>query len=703
MMKWNLLHKNQLPTLLIAGLVAASSSALAQTKLYVSLVGNDKYNGLTTTTNRKLNEGPKRTIEGARDQIRKWRYANKLDPKGVEVIVLPGRYYMRRGVLFTGTDNGFVDGPIVWKAQTPGSVIIDGGRQVTVWRNLTGDAANAVAPELRSKIKVASLKSLGISKPTINRREALGASSGSMPELFFDGARMPIAQYPNGDNWLRVDNSTQPDPKVFRVDTERFKNWKFNNDLFVYGFLTQDYADNYERVQVDSNRVATLETSLYGTVKPNQPYRFVNILEEVDTPGEYAMNPKRGLIYFYPPSTIGKKAFVSFVDQPLFDVRNTQNVRFENLVFQYGRRHGMSIAGGQNVHVRGCRFYNIGVDGLKVTYSKDSVIDSNDFERIGETAITVSGGQQQTLTPGNNSVTNNWIRYSAERTRTYRPGILVQGVGQYVAYNRIENMPSMAIWLYGNNHMIERNEISNACMEVNDAGAIYQGREITGTGSVIQFNLVQGVLSRLIDPETNKPKGATYAVYLDDMQANITVRNNVFRNNSGGIVLGGGRLHKIQNNVFMDNKVDVFADARGLTHHAAMSFWTSQLAAIDVNHPAYVAQYPWLQNFLNDEPRIPKGVKIENNAYINTVETYRAWNDVLTMRDKNGDLCLTRTNNYSGGNPGFVNETVNDFRVLPGSNAAGFTGFDISSDRGLQITNYRTSVQPLAEALPRLD
>lgn len=680
-----------------------ASSATAKVTLYVSLGGNDKWDGLAPKSVKKTLIGPKRTLDGARDALRKLKQYNNFPADGAEIVLLPGRYFLRVGFRLSPMDNGTAENPIVYRAQTPGTVILDGGKVLTVWRKPSA-ANKARFPEaVRAKVLQASLSSLGISKLGLIRRGAMLRPTNTMPELFCDDQRMPLAQYPNDNSYLPITPDSATTAQNFRVNDEHAQAWDWSKDIWAYGFFYDTWADGYDKVAFDKNsRVASLANPAYQGITKNGRYKFMNVMEELDQPGEWSYDNKTKSVFFLPPGgSVARRVVVSTMDDTLLRLEGASHLRFSGITFQYARKHGAIVNSSENVVLSGCTFQNLGVDGVVFENSKKCGVDSSNFTGVGETAIKLHGGDRPSLTPGENFATNNWIHGCAEKVRTYRPGIEIDGVGNYASNNRIENMPMQAINIWGNNHLVEKNEIGNVVRETNDAGAIYLGYDQTARGNVVRYNIVQDVVARVPDND-GKPRYQAFGIYLDDMNSGTTVYGNVMRRCSGGMVFGGGRNNTVVNNVFESNRVDLFADARGLNSPQKFyDLWNAQFSRINPNTAPF-NQYPGLAGFLDDEPLYPKYNVFTNNVFTKSATQTMTWHDVLTGSTPRGAKMVNFSSNYVGENPGFMNPAANDYRLLPGANAtsSGFQSLDTSSSVGLQITDGRKEVPTMEGVYP---
>ena len=92
-------------------------------------------------------------------------------------------------------------------------------------------------------------------------------------------------------------------------------------------------------------------------------------------------------------------------------------------------------------------------------------------------------------------------------------------------------------------------------------------------------------------------------------------------------MIGGGRDNRIVNNIFINCSPSVHVDARGLGLRGdTFREWLKEAVEkgtiscrdipIAFSKPPYSTRYPQLLNFLNDEPKAPKGNVISNNICV---------------------------------------------------------------------------------------
>jgi hypothetical protein len=136
----------------------------------------------------------------------------------------------------------------------------------------------------------------------------------------------------------------------------------------------------------------------------------------------------------------------------------------------------------------------------------------------------------------------------ARLKRTYAPAIHLDGCGNRIAHNRFERIPSSAMRIEGNDHLIELNVIQHVVQESDDQGGLDMFGNPLYRGVVIRWN-------RWSDITGGTHCGAA-GVRLDDMISGVTVHGNVFERcgavQFGGVQIHGGKENVVDNNLFID-------------------------------------------------------------------------------------------------------------------------------------------------------
>lgn len=652
---------------MILGVLTMTQAAEGLT-LYVATNGNDAYSGRTAT--RTAKDGPFRSLERARDEIRKLKAAGPLPERGFTVEIQPGVYEFDKPLELTEADSGGDNAPIVWRAKAGGEVRFVGGRVVKGWKPVTDKAVlKRLAPATRDKVLVADLSALGIQ----DYGQPSGgwvSPTGNNTELFFADQPMNIARWPN-KGFAHVANVTAELPvdvrgtkgsmaaKIVYDPTEigdRIEAWRQERDLWLHGWWFWDWAE--ERQPVESidplNRLITLKQPPkhpFGYRKGQWFYAF-NALCELDEPGEYYLDRQAHRLYFWPPSPVSKALATISVTPTLVSMKDTANVTWRGIIFETARNVPVTITNGQGNRLAACVIRNCGGYAVSMSGTRNGVVGC-DIYGCGSGGVVMDGGNRATLTHADNYVDNCHIHHYARWNRILKPAVNVNGCGNRVTHNLIDNAPHKAILFGGNDHLIEYNEIHSVVYESNDAGVMYGGYDWTMRGHQIRFNYLHHIYGF-------ESRGCV-GVYLDDMFSSANIFGNVFYKVPRAAFIGGGRDTTIENNVFVDCTPAIHVDARGLGWASgAYDTLVKRLKAMPYETDLWKMRYPGLAETLDQEPMAPHGNVVARNICVGG-----KWEEV-EGKARPGVLFV---DNLVGEDPHFVDATKENFQLKSDSPA----------------------------------
>lgn len=607
-------------------------------EVYVALHGSD--------TNSGTRARPFATLERARDAVRQLRRDGQLG-RGPVTIWLGGGDYLRTNALeLTAADSGTPEVPVIWRAHKNEPVRLLGGCKLSGFGPVTDPAVLARLPEpARGGVVQVSLASLGVTDfGTMSSRGFGRPLSPAHCELFFGGRPTTLARWPNEGEWERIagypDAGARKDEHGgnlgrledgFNYSGDRPRGWRDTSDLWVHGYWAWDWANSYERVasmDLDRRLVKTAAPhGLYGFRK-GQRFYFLNLLEELDRPGEWFLDRKAGILYFWPPNSgAGQDAsapetLLSLLGGPLLKLTEVSHVTFGGLVLEATRGSAVQIHGGTSNRIAGCLIRNIGNYGVTITGGKGHGVLSCDIFDTGDGGVSMDGGDRQTLRPGGHFVENCHFARQGRWSKCYVPAVLMGGVGQRASHNLIHDHPHCAILFNGNDHLIEFNEIHHIALETGDVGAIYTGRDYTYRGNRIRHNFIH---------DTGGVGMGSMGVYMDDCVSGTEIFGNIFYKVQRAAFLGGGRDHQVRNNIFVDCNYAVELDGRGMD---ASPVWhdmvdqTMRQRLAEVPPALYRDRYPALKTLdrYYGPPGGPaisgaafKGVPPENNVVARNV------------------------------------------------------------------------------------
>ena len=528
---------------------------------------------------------PYQTLEKARDAIRALKGAIGT---GVQVVLREGTYHRDKTFQLNSNDSGRPESPIIYRGYPGETVRLVGGQPIdprrfnplsaksAAWKRFTPKARQHV---VKVNLRAAGIKDFGKLMP----RNVFDDQQGGLA-LYYNGRTMPIARWPDAPpevspkklkgDWkrsgmLRTGEVTSETEFVAKAG-DRMARWTSATDIWAHGFFGNAYADFHLPVAnlVPKMQVVRLGKKPGYALKQDQNFYFYNLLEEITAPGEWYLDRKSSMLYFWPPAKMdGADIYVSQLEDALINFEETQWIALQNLTLEGSRGELVKINGGAHNLITDCTLRNAGVRAASISGTENG-IRSCEVYGTGNGGIYLSGGDRRTLVPAKNFVRNTDIHHFGQWVYGYKPGIKLSGVGNIAAHNRLSHSPHVAIQWSGNEHTMEYNEIFDVCRFAGDMGAFYSGRNWGYRGNIIRYNFVHDVFNWL-----HFEIPYSHGIYLDDCLAGTLVHGNIVTNIGGyGILHGGGRDTTITNNI-LDNCLGAgfFVDNRGgntISHRA---------------------------------------------------------------------------------------------------------------------------------------
>lgn len=608
----------------------------------------------TTTADGGI-DAPFTTVEEALAQVRQLREDGNRD--AVSVVFRSGQYFFDKGFLLDEAMSN-----LQLKAYPQEMVIFTGGVEIPLNHVRSGKIGdNEVLTADLSDLPVSDwgeIKNVGFSRPSQN----------SWAELFVNGKPMHLSRWPN-EGMIRMGkildegaipryNDFSNRGAVMAYDSARISSWEYRPDMWMAGYFRWGYADDALRIKEIDKEKKTIHTdgaTLYGFYSGyawNKWYAF-NIKEETDAPGEYYLDKQENKLYFISPDEEVESLQISVLEEPFFDLWKARNVSIEHITFECSRAVMLSLCETEEVEIAHCNFRNSGSWAIQVGLGikpfkdykheglgepvrgcvgnlqqhiyidtdfdrkggKNNRIDHCNFYNLGSGGISLAGGNRKNLIPGNNMVSNCIFHDNNRIERSYRPAIHLTDAGNQVVNCEIYNTPSMAVLMHGNNHLLEYNYIHHACLEVEDQGAFYYGRNPSECGTVLRNNLFAHI------PDIY----STCAVYHDDGAGGLTVENNIFyKAGKYAVLMGGGSDNTYKNNLFMNEQIGVHIDNRLQNWGKALiekdGLFEKRLKEVDYLHEPYASAYPYLKDYIPNDS-LPKRNLFENNMFYNVKQT----------------------------------------------------------------------------------
>jgi hypothetical protein len=584
-----------------------------------------------------------------------------------EIVIKPGRYFIDAPIKISGAADVTV--------KADGVVRLIGGKPLSGARPVSGDTAARFGCA-HGKVMTVNLSENGVTQTGdfVSRGFARPVSP-SHSEIFADGKPLKLSQYP-ANGYLKISGFETPESDEgwgavngklsdgFYYKDERPKSWLFSSDLIVHGYWAYDWANSYESVELlDAERGFVKNRPPYGNYQFHigQRFCFLNILEEVCSPGDYYIDRAGGMLYFIPFEDAARNELViSQCAEPAFVLENCINTTLSGITVEAFRGDAITVSGGAGNSVISCHIKNIGNRGVVVNYCKDARIEGCDIHDCGDGGIEATGGNRRTLESSEILIYNNHIHHIAKWTRCYQTAANITGVGITVSHNLMHDLPHTAVLYWGNDMQITDNEIYSAVLETGDAGAVYSGRDYTCRGNVVSGNYIHHL---------GGVGMGTMGIYNDDCLSGTVMEDNFFFECSRAIFLGGGRDFIARRNICKDCYPCVSIDGRGKSDHGMWrSMVDTTLRERFYNIAGYVGQNETAQNKTEltgvDSPYIDRYPKLaEIDAYYENGEDIPHIPVSALIRDN--VFCSKREIEYDWDCDGGEFDVGNNYSVKP--------------------------------------
>lgn len=677
-------------------------------KIFVSTVGDDSGDG--------SEEEPLRTLEKAIDVANEMREDSD---KLIEILLREGTYSVTNTIKIINSQKD--DSLLKISAYQDEKVTINAGVDIPLSAMSIADSdfTNAIIDKpnagsvLQYNLKDAQIEDFG---EISLRGHLISDEKEAQAELSLNGEVQKLAGWPNGEytGLIKPIDSNEYGKRTksgiangcsFKVNYDRPSQWSKPEQAWLSGTIGPNYEFDYypvSRFDSEEKRVYLSRGALekYYT----EPYyRFENVPEELDEPGEYYIDRQSGMLYFYPPKDAPKDSVLTITmstptldvsgkaPNSMFRIENSKNIVFENLIFKGGR--GSAITGKNNSNIKfiNCEINSFGENGIRFDASTDITISDCKIHDVGQDGILfVSCGNYQTLSPSNIVVSNNDIYNFARLERSYKTGIDFgyRCVGATAANNHIHNGPHAGMIFYGVNNDIYGNEFDNLVTEFSDMDALYcnNSNYPWERGNKIHNNYFHDIGKSSMN---GRHQINVRAIRTDNRGCGLNIYENLFYNigdggngngNNGiGAITAEGTRNRIFNNLFVDCNEAYFntlqykeietADDGTLYPDTIINSSGVEVAntingakVADLKKqmenylPVYGKQFPELYNYFYEHPNMSKTNEFKNNMIINIAIPLSNFNGTQNEEGFRGSQMLTAASgNYvSTSDPGFV-------------------------------------------------
>lgn len=541
--------------------------------LHVSPAGSDGAAGTA--------EHPLASMAGARDRIRLLRSEGTRGP--IEVKMHGGTYRIDETVRFGVDDLGDPKMPIRYTAAGDGEVRLIGGPRL-----------RGFEPHEGAVLKLDLAKA--------------GLAGARFGQLLYEGNAQPMARYPSADpsdpygsGWLYVDGPEVDMYEAGHGEKDRFvcadprlAKWSRIGEVELFIYPRFNYTNQIVRLQSydDATAEIILAEPLQLEIYPGDRFYFRNVKEELNSPGEWYVDPTTDTLYFYPPGEAAceeLEVVVSSVEHLIElcgEDPQTEDLYAEKIDWHEGggyirlaerppakderghiRFEGLTLEGcdGAAVVMRhvtrcelvGCTIRHTGGPGVTVLKGWECRVADSDIHDTGSHGVYMSGGIRSPFAGRyvscGHEAENNYIHHFGKVFKS-ATGVGLNGVGIRVAHNLIHDGPRTGILSRGNDHIIEYNHIRHVNAETSDSSAInLVDRDLTMRGTKIRGNHIHDILGYHKEDGVWTSPAFAFGIYLDDFTSGVEVTGNlVYRTPGGGLYIHAGQDHVVEHNFFLE-------------------------------------------------------------------------------------------------------------------------------------------------------
>ncbi len=661
--------------LLISVLLTACAQAAT---LYISPQGNDAWSGRLAKANNERTDGPKTSLAGARDEIRKFKAQGPLK-EPVQVIVAAGTYTLAEPFVLAPQDSGTKDCPITYQAADGAKPVFSGGRIITDFQPGKDGIWQARIPQVAE-------------------------GKWYFEQLFVNGRRAIRARTPN--KWYHYMGETSEVPiegkegqyrrvtpvRPDALEPLRELSPQEIHDVTLIAYhkwcITRRYLTD---IDTAANIIITVGEQLknYSGWPGNTRFHLENFKTALDAPGEWFL-ARDGMLYYKPRpgEDMTKAEVIAPVAEKLVIFEGdpqagqfVEHIRLKGLTFHhnsyllpptgyapfqaaYATEAAVMADGARNITLQDCEIGHVATYGVWFRRGcRDCRVERSYIHDLGSGGVRIGEGEIRQDEPSRTShitVDNNIIR-TGGRIYTSAVGVWIgQSGDNTLTHNEIADFFYTGIsvgwrWGYaeslGKRNTIRFNNVHHIGWGVLcDMGGIYTLGPSEGT--VVSDNIFHDVYAYSY---------GGWGLYTDEGSTGIVMENNLVYNvKTGCFHQHYGKENIVRNNIMAFSKLYQVQASR-VEEHLSFNFENNIVYYTE----GVLLSGPWTQVKIN----------MDNNCYWN------AAGNAVDFVGKTLDDWRKETGHDKASivaDPLFVDPQNLDFHLKPDSPALklGFKPFD---------------------------
>lgn len=464
--------------------LAAQNAKVPFADFYVSTVGNDKWSGKLSEPNEARTDGPFATVNRAKKAV---RLIKKDLYRNIFVLIRGGEYQLASTEVFTTLDSHYDSFQIVYKAYPSENPIFSSDQKISGWQ-LAKSVTNLPA-KAKGKVFVAKMPEMPLGKERFYTLFDNGKLLTRARSNGFEPTKVMTGCDGGGVDWKGMVNS---DRNSLWFPSGMIKNWTNLSDIEIFVQPNVGYVTNYLTLSSVDEKSGVAQTELPSTYPMGKidkhlhamdggSCRVENVIDYLDSPGEWVVNTKEKLVYYWPENgSPGDVTFPKLANYFLVDGHESggivRNIAFKDLTFtraerevisskDIGLQHEWDMWNKSNAMVQfrdveycelsNCRLTNSGSAGVRLDlHAQSNLIKNNLIDYVGGTGILLCGyGPGKLNVNKSNRIINNQIHHCGEFYYQSNGIMLSQSGENIIQNNKLHHLPYDAIVLSGTRPM----------------------------------------------------------------------------------------------------------------------------------------------------------------------------------------------------------------------------------------------------------
>lgn len=513
---------------------------------------------------------PYKTINKAVNEIKKFDYSTR--KKGVILYLRGGDHTVSETIQFDERFSGLKDIPIFISSYNGEEVRVSTSNSIPLadFKHVSDPAIyKRLQENVRDNILEVDLGKYGITDygTILYDNEYNKTYSKVETKVFSDNDIMTLARYPNGSDTLRLGELLDRGPEPGEPDLgqghswtmadDRAFSWEYKDDIGVFAYYSFNYNPERKRVLgFDAERNAVLcagrrlgagTPGLFRTTKENT-YYFYNVLEELDTEGEWYIDRSTGMMYIYPFSYTDENTTIqlSTGEHDIINIDETKNVVINGITFRNTSGKAISGTDGKYFVIQNCKFISSDVSLTDFRYSGITTsYFSNSKASVSKDRFDSESVQE--YWDDRNFIMNCFLEGSQQTDKK----LSLSGNNCVMSHNFASDQSHGAFGGGGANFYLEYNEGVGNDKVQGDGGSYY-------TGDVLASNV--HVRYNYIHHHGNRPKFGR-EIYFDEGGSDFMAYGNIMHDGEYGSFSHNGKMGVYYNNLFLENEKNLATSA----------------------------------------------------------------------------------------------------------------------------------------------